>query len=338
MVVVIGEGCQKQPLSRIFQRRLRRGLHLAACLLSMLGVLEELVWLARQIAQQLLCWEEVKGRFDDWKVGAAAATKAGHTGASKAVCDYDPAVFECYLEQGRQFSSLVGGRSSLPGADTLLCEAYAVETVELLLARFGCCRVLSWARALNPFPWVEEGAEPNDDRILGMITSGLGLAAQAEAVGELSHSYHYLPQHVLAVGIAEILLAVVPNLACGVGQQAAGSERDVRAQVQDVMAGPLGGGRGSSYLFLLEVISLVVVSLKICPARGCCNNPRCMNLGGVGEKGLVVGREGARGVCSGCREVCYCSRECQEAAWVLLHKDWCSQYRYALLANRGELS
>ena len=52
--------------------------------------------------------------------------------------------------------------------------------------------------------------------------------------------------------------------------------------------------------------------LADCSARGCCNNPRCRNLDGVSEMGLVVGRAGARGVCSCCREVCYCSRECQE--------------------------
>ena len=68
---------------------------------------------------------------------------------------------------------------------------------------------------------------------------------------------------------------------------------------------------------------LVVKVFAICSARGCCNNPRCRNLDGVSEMGLVVGREGARGVCSGCREVCYCSRECQEEAW-LLHKHYCS--------------
>jgi hypothetical protein len=73
---------------------------------------------------------------------------------------------------------------------------------------------------------------------------------------------------------------------------------------------------------LRAVACTVAEVLSACSARGCCNNPRCVNLGGVSEVGLVVGREGARGVCSACREVCYCSRKCQEEAWVLHKQYW----------------
>ena len=48
-----------------------------------------------------------------------------------------------------------------------------------------------------------------------------------------------------------------------------------------------------------------------------------MNVSGESEMALVVGKERARGVCSGCREVCYCSWACQEEVWVL-HKKYCS--------------
>ena len=328
--LMLSEAANKPHLSEGLEARLAlSSVHFAllTCLLSILGVLGDLAWLAGEIARQLLCWEEVKGQFDNWEVAAVAATKAGRTGASKAARNYDAAVFEWYLERNQVFSSLAifrDGRSTLAGADTLLSEAYAVETVELLLARFGYHRAVSWARALEPFPWVKRGGGPNSNRMLGMITSRLGLAPQAEAVGELSRSCNYLSLHKGAVKIAESLLPVVPNSACGAGQQTAGTER-VRRRVIDVLAGPRGSGRGPSCLFLLEVKGLVTEALKICPARGCCNNPRCKNMAGFSEMGLVVGREGARGVCSGCREVCYCSKKCQEAAWEVLHEDWCSR-------------
>jgi hypothetical protein len=57
------------------------------------------------------------------------------------------------------------------------------------------------------------------------------------------------------------------------------------------------------------------------PLRHCCNNPRCLNLGGLSEAALVAGA-GSR--CSCCRACYYCSRECQLAAWSL-HKPVCKR-------------
>ena len=76
-------------------------------------------------------------------------------------------------------------------------------------------------------------------------------------------------------------------------------------------------------LAMAELRGVLVTVLAVSSARGCCNNPRCISLAGVSELGLVVGKEGARGVCSGCKEVCYCSKKCQEEAWEL-HKHYCS--------------
>jgi hypothetical protein len=61
------------------------------------------------------------------------------------------------------------------------------------------------------------------------------------------------------------------------------------------------------------------------PLRHCCNNPGCLNLGGLSEAALVAGA-GSR--CSGCRACYYCSRECQLAAW-RLHKPVCKRLRIA---------
>jgi chemotaxis protein histidine kinase CheA len=63
--------------------------------------------------------------------------------------------------------------------------------------------------------------------------------------------------------------------------------------------------------------------LGTCSARGCCNNPLCRSLSGASEVGLVLGGSGAKGLCSGCKEVCFCSEACQKEAWSL-HKGYCS--------------
>uniref|UniRef100_A0A383VT77 MYND-type domain-containing protein n=1 Tax=Tetradesmus obliquus TaxID=3088 RepID=A0A383VT77_TETOB len=65
------------------------------------------------------------------------------------------------------------------------------------------------------------------------------------------------------------------------------------------------------------------------PLRHCCNNPRCLNLGGLSEAALVAGA-GSR--CSGCRASYYCSRECQLAAW-RLHKPVCRRLQAAAAAT-----
>jgi hypothetical protein len=65
--------------------------------------------------------------------------------------------------------------------------------------------------------------------------------------------------------------------------------------------------------------------------RHCCNNPGCLNLGGLSEAGLVAGA-GSR--CSGCKACYYCSRECQLGAW-RLHKPVCKRLQAAAAAFNG---
>ena len=297
---------------------------LLTCVIRMLRVLMDLSWLAGLIAQQLLCWEEIKEEFDSWKTGAAAGTKGGCTDESKAARGYDAAVFEWYVDQGQRVGSSAtfrGGQSGVPSADTRMCEKFAVETVELMLARFGYHRVISWGQALHPWPGVEGGGVPNYDRILGMIISRLRLAPQA---GERQRSCDYLELYKLAILIADQLLPVV--LQPLVPTDDPTPSELLREQVCRLGRAPLADGKGPSLEYHKHVRWLALFSFACCPARGCCNNPGCLNLGGVSEMGLVVGREGAKGVCSGCREVCYCSRACQEQAWAQTHKGWCSQY------------
>ena len=77
-------------------------------------------------------------------------------------------------------------------------------------------------------------------------------------------------------------------------------------------------------MIMRDIACDIAIELSRCYALGCCNNPRCSNMAGTSEVGLVVGEgRAARGVCSGCKVVSYCSRRCQVAAWPL-HKETCT--------------
>ena len=52
-----------------------------------------------------------------------------------------------------------------------------------------------------------------------------------------------------------------------------------------------------------------------------CSNPKCSNLSGMSEEALASGLR-----CKGCKEVYYCSRECQTAHWEA-HKGVCKRLR-----------
>jgi hypothetical protein len=56
------------------------------------------------------------------------------------------------------------------------------------------------------------------------------------------------------------------------------------------------------------------------PVSSCCNSPRCGELGGASEAGLVWGR----GRCSGCKAARYCSSRCHKGHWPL-HKPTCKR-------------
>jgi hypothetical protein len=59
----------------------------------------------------------------------------------------------------------------------------------------------------------------------------------------------------------------------------------------------------------------------VLPVLKCCGNPACGSLDKRSEVQLVGG---SRGRCSLCKACCYCSKECQAAAW-RLHKPVCKR-------------
>jgi hypothetical protein len=94
-----------------------------------------------------------------------------------------------------------------------------------------------------------------------------------------------------------------------------------RTQQEQLQRASIAGGAQ----LLQQVMHLAEGVCAGLPLRHCCNNPGCVNLGGLSEAGLVAGA-GSR--CSRCRACYYCSRECQLAAWPL-HKPVCKRLRAA---------
>jgi hypothetical protein len=278
------------------------------CALGITDVLHDVTWLAVQVARQMLCWEKVK---QDTAAGGAAI---------------DVELTRCYLR-----TCDASGIRFLPAHCTLpltrqqtmmAADSAALSIVDTLLTQFGSARVVSWARQLRPWPAVDVGSDlevPSSyDRLGAEITSSIDrMVPGSKVLAALVELPSPLPQITPSQGGGGMWL--VKNW------EVVGEWGSRRFEVETTACEEIGV---MSLKGLWAVACTAAGLLSACSARGCCNNPRCVNLGGVSEMGLVVGREGARGVCSACREVCYCSRKCQEEAWGL-HKCWCSQFSLA---------
>jgi hypothetical protein len=282
------------------------------CVLSITDVLHDVTWLAVQVAQQMLCWNRVKQQL----AAQGAAVDAELTRYYLETCDAAEVAVLAALSiagQGAADASTVLLNSL---EKVLVVDFVALVIVISVVTQFGSARVISWARQLSPWPAVE-------------VNSGFKMPSAYERLGS---------------EIASSICCMVPGsegLAAWFGspyplpQSTPASVWDMWDVKSQKLVGEWGSRRsevvftdckeieGMSRIGLQATACSVAEALSACSARGCCNNPRCVSLGGVSEMGLVVGREGARGVCSACREVCYCSRDCQEEAWVL-HKRYCS--------------
>ena len=283
------------------------------CVLSITDVLHDMTWLAVQIARQLPCWEEVEEQ-----VAVAGAA-------------IDPDLTALYVKMAggaqRDFISDVSTMSPADAAalgvampvssykENMAIDSAALAIVDTLGTHYGAARVLHWGREQSPWPLGEgssSGAEQQSsyDRLAALLAGSFdGMMPGSEKLRYILSSLDM----VICPQIMPVRLWDVSDLELA---GAWGTRRsEIAPRVGEVVLEGLVGFHRVAYLAATWMMG--------CAAHGCCNNPRCKNLGGVSEMGLVVGREGARGVCSGCREVCYCSRKCQEEAWVL-HKHYCS--------------
>jgi hypothetical protein len=303
--------CERKQQSEIEKTQMLDSIAWAerCCALSITDVLHDITWLAVQVAQQLLCWEEV--RRDTVQRGAAIDCNL--TLLYRNLCDAGLSQSAC----------AACSSCTLPptGHQRVLAVDYvALAVVDTMVAQFGLGRVLRWARQLKPWPCIEVSSASSSEmpsayeRLGAEIAASMDVVAGSNGLATWFMAPHPLPQCIpYAHGLdtwddGDDTLELVGNW----GSWQCELDSAGCREVGDMSIIAL---RGAAYT-VAEVLSA-------CSARGCCNNPWCVNLEGMSEMGLVMGREGARGVCSACREVCYCSRKCQEGAWVL-HKHYCS--------------
>ena len=288
------------------------------CMLSITDVLHDMTWLAVQIAGQLPCWAIVEEQM----AVTGAAIDLGMTGLYVKMAAGAGAGFISEMSTMSPTDAAAPGIEVQPVSSyhkNMAIDSAALAIVDTLVTHYGAARVLHWGRELSPWP-VGEGSSSNAeqqplyDRLAAVLAGNCDkMMPNGEKLGSILGSLNTCPQ---IMPIEVVLQWEVSDV------ELAGMWGSRRLEL-----GPRGIGEAGlmGLVGLRKAAYAAATWILQCSARGCCNNPRCMNLGGVSEMGLVVGREGAKGVCSGCREVCYCSRKCQEEAWVL-HKHYCSYW------------
>ena len=278
---------------------------------ALLDVVDERVWLALHLYKQLLRWEEVQGQV----VAAAGA--------------FEPQELARWYLSYMGVGSALAFQSSSSALDesqkAALSSAALIAAMDLV-TRYDLSSVQRWIRMLPaPLPGRKRNREGFPSH--NMISSLFGVHVDKAACGRevspfimgllsMVHKLAAMPLQVPSMAAVARTRQWSEHLKGGMDSAWGGRGWD---EEMDALVGQPSADDGGTIRMRRQVAAL----LADCSARGCCNNPRCRDLGGVSEMGLVVGRAGARGVCSCCREVCYCSRECQEEAWEL-HKHYCS--------------
>jgi hypothetical protein len=282
------------------------------CVLSITDVLHDVTWLAVQVARQMLCWDRVKQQL----AAQGAAVDAEVTGVFVRLCDDAGMTLVSTLSTFAQEAG-IGVTLPLSSFQTMMAaDSAALSIVDTLVTQFGSVRVLSWARQLSPWPAVQDNSDSEGPSAYDRLGADIAFNFDNTAPGSDGLAAW--------LGFPKPSPQVVHKEVWGMldeegSMKLVGEWGSRRFEVEPIDHRQIGV---MSLLGLRGIAFSAAADLSACSARGCCNNPRCVNLGGVSEMGLVVGREGARGVCHACREVCYCSRKCQEEAWVL-HQLYC---------------
>ena len=280
---------------------------------ALLDLVDERVWLTLHLYKQLLHWEEVQEQV---------ATAAGACEPQELARSY-----LTYMAVGSTLACRGSSSALNEGQNAALISTTLIAATNLV-TRYGMSSIQRWIMKLPaPLPGRKCDMEglPSHDMISSIFGAHVDEAACGREVlplimGLLSMVHKLAAMPLQAPPMAAVSCTRQWSLEHWKGRRESTWGQRGWEEEMDALVGQPSAGEGDGNSTLRWLIAALLAG---CSARGCCNNPRCGNLGGVSEMGLVVGRAGARGVCSGCREVCYCSRECQEEAWEL-HKHYCS--------------
>ena len=265
-----------------------------SCILAVLDAWEGRCQLAAHMTRQLQCWGEVQQQV------AAAGS-------------YDPELQEEYMRllgSAAAMNPVRGSGLFIHGGGQLYLPMHCLEQ------RFGTLRLQEYIKAVSAVSF----AGLNSVLSFEEVYQSFGIISCDAPLQTLSLVRALVEVLRQSSGVAWPLMAIPEGLSSDLAQLVSG-RRPVNSLGQGGMEEARRGAGTQSY-HVRELRSNVVALLGTFYAYGCCNNPRCTNMGGVGEIGLVMGSKGAKGLCSGCRRVCYCSRKCQLAAWAA-HRGWC---------------
>ena len=271
-----------------------------SCILAVLDAYEDRFERIAHMTRQLQCWGEVRQQ-----VAAAGSC--------------DPELQEYIRLLGNAVTTVSPVRGSalfLDGGQQLNSTIYCLEQ------RFGTMRLQEYIQAINTISFASSKGGLVFEEVYQCIA-----VIPCDVQGHNFSLFRALVQVLKqSSGVAWPLMPIPEGLLSDLAQLVSGQRP--ASSLGWVGMQEARRGEGTGLYHVRDLRRNVVALLGTFYAHGCCNNPRCTNMSGMGEMGLVMGSKGATGVCSGCNMVCYCSRKCQRAAWDA-HRGWCCAYAKA---------